>query len=119
MRVNAARTGDLFPDTLPEPPIARRRDPQTSKRAAVEYTVSGNRQNHKELILGIVREFPGSTCQEIARILRDRDLVSLGTELPTTTKRTSDLIREGRITTGEARRCSISGKQARPYYARG
>lgn len=48
------------------PPIAARRDPPTSAKAAAELTRSGARQRQIDRVVGLVRRWPGCTSRELA-----------------------------------------------------
>lgn len=46
---------------------ARRTDPDTSHRAAVQVELSGLATDHRALCLSLVNRFPGSTSAELSR----------------------------------------------------
>lgn len=105
------------PDLFDEPPIARRRDPATSKAAAAAYSKT-DRPNDCELMLQLIREFPGRTAGEYGQLLLERGFKPMkAIRMPT--KRISDLLHGGRVRAGDARKCEISGRNARTYFVSG
>lgn len=105
---------DLFPGTLPNPPTARRKDPTTSKISAIENE-RGKRESDKHTLLEIIRKNPGHTSSELAEILIARGMpAQKAIRMPS--RRASDLIKDGSVYAGAARKCSVTKRQARPYY---
>lgn len=107
-------SADLFPDTLPTPPTARRKDPATSKMAAIENE-RGARANDKATLLRIIRNNPGKTSSELAEILVAQG-VPMQKAIRMPSRRASDLIKDRKIYTGVARPCAVTGRKARPYF---
>jgi len=46
--------------------LTRRSDPQSSKRAAKEVVENGTVRNHEEIIVDLLRMYPGSTTKQLA-----------------------------------------------------
>lgn len=82
---------------LADTPIARRRDPETSKLAARRVTQSGERASQQQRILNLVNQRPGHTSAEIAHFLgMDRHIPA---------RRLSELERQGLLRRGGKRDC--------------
>lgn len=105
------------PDLFDEPPIARRTDPVTSKTAAAGYSKT-ERPNDCQVMLQLIRDYPGLTAGEYGQLLLERGFKPMkAIRMPT--KRISDLMHAGSIRAGDARKCEISGRNARTYYVNG
>lgn len=86
----------LFTDT----PRARRRDPETSHLAAERIKASGALGHQQAAVLAAVREWPGMTAVELAKLAKmDRYAVS---------RRTAELAGV-KIRKGQARTCTVNG----------
>ena len=97
----------IFPN---REPIARNTDPQTSHRSATELTTSGKRDAQKARVLTAVKDHPGLTSSELARISGlDRYLVA---------RRLPDLRNDRLVYNGQARECSVTRKQALTWIGR-
>lgn len=91
--------------------LARRDDPDTSHMAAERSTRSGKRQAGIRRIVAAVREHPGATSAELAKIV-GMDRVEAGRRCPDA--REQDLIHNPTDARGEPikRRCSVAGTPA-------
>lgn len=107
-------TPDLF--DAPVTPIARKRDPVTSKMAAL-HTEKATRITDKQLMYDLIFENPGYTSAEYSAMLRDRGMPDdKADRMPT--KRISDLWKDQRLIKGRIRKCTVTGHNAQTYYAR-
>lgn len=107
------QTADLFGETPPR--IARRRDPRTSKQAAVHYAKT-NLGNDQTTMLELIRECPGMTAGEYGQILMSRGVAAIkATRMPG--RRIPELRKAGKIVISAERKCSISGRRAQTYEA--
>lgn len=101
----------LFDDfsILSEPLLASPKDPETSHEAARELEASGALGRQRQEVIDALRRFPDSTSAELAkRSGLDRHLC--GRRLP-------ELEYLERVTRGEARTCTVSGRKAQPWRA--
>lgn len=96
---------------LSDTPIARRRDPDTSKQAAAEITASGARARQQTMTLGAVKTWNGSTSAELGQ--------RLGWDRFTTARRLPELRAQGFVENGEPRPCTVTGKQSLTWWIRG
>lgn len=103
--------------SLIEPPIARRSDPDTSKRGALRKTESGSRDSDQRLLLSFYRRYPNSTAMEIAQLMVDRGIDWLSS-YQVASKRTSDLAEKGEIRESGRRKCRKTGSEARTWRAK-
>ena len=94
------------------PPIARKRDPDTSKMAAVQYS---NRDADKGLLLDLIKRRPGHTAAELSEILflHGMDFYKAA-RMPT--KRVHDLVHDGLVRVGGTRECGKTKRKAQTYY---
>lgn len=99
---------------LLDPPIARKRDPETSRTAAVEY--DGKRRGKDcALLLDYIRRYPGHTASEYSeRLIADGVHWYKAARMPT--RRVHDLLERGDVWAGRARTCRITGRKAQVYY---
>jgi hypothetical protein len=86
--------------------LARRADPMTSKAAASAVVKDLGRLQH--WALGVVREYPSSTVNEMADKLQLRDPRKLG-------RRMNELVARGCILEMGSRKCRITGRHAAIY----
>ena len=94
------------------PPIARKRDPETSRIAAVQYT---NRDADKSLLLDLIQRRPGHTAAEYSQILFDNGMdFYKAARMPT--KRVHDLVHDGVVRVGGIRQCGKTKRKAQTYY---
>lgn len=113
---------------FPLPPATRATNPTSSKIAEEAHTESGARRAHIEIVLDLVREFPGSTYRElhsthIGRTLRRREKPMESAELQ---RRLADLSprREdsdepavgARVRRGAPRTCSVTHRPAQTWW---
>src|ERR1041384_6467502 len=98
---------DLFQN---REPLARNTDVRTSHQSGHEFTTSGKRNQQKAQVLNALKANPGLTARELA------SFASISGEI--THKRLPDLREDGLVYNGEARRCSITSKQAMTWFAR-
>lgn len=89
---------------LSDTPIARRKDPVTSKQAAAEVTSSGARAHQQNLVLGAIKRWPDLTSAELA--------LRLGTDRWTVARRAPELRAQGLVVNGVARTCGATGKRS-------
>ncbi len=93
---------------LADTPIARRRDPETSKIAARRITQSGERASQQQRILSLVNQRPGHTSAEIAAFLgMDRHIPA---------RRLSELERQTLVKRGEKRDCQQTFNPSLTWY---
>lgn len=95
---------DLF-ERLP----ARRRDPESSKRAARELAESGALSSQQAQAIAAVRAWPGRTSQELAEAA-GMDRYMLARRLPECESRA------GGVRRGELRKCSVTGRLAMTWW---
>lgn len=101
-RPKKKRQGEfIFPN---REPIARTVDPHTSVLSGEQLTDSGARALQKNQVLRVVENYPGLTSRELSR--------ASGIANEILHKRLPDLKRDGFLTTGNARRCQVTGRQA-------
>jgi len=91
-----------------ETPAARRTDPHTSHLAAEQITTDGTRGQQQAQAIAAVRAFPGQTSFELA-LKTDLDRYMLARRLP-------ECITGGAVHKGDARTCSITGRQALTWW---
>lgn len=110
MSTNAAQLGFDFsrPMRRVETPAARRSDPITSHVAAEQITASGARGQQQAQASAAVRAFPGLTSFELA-MRTNIDRYTLARRLP-------ECVTAGTVRKGEARKCSITGRQALTWW---
>ena len=107
-------TRDMFDDAPAQPPIARKRDPVTSKMAAIAHS-EGGRELDKKMMLKTIAKNPGHTAKEYSVILKAAGVDWLKAA-QCTTKRISDLKADGAVIIGRQRKCEKTGKRAQTYY---
>jgi len=110
MTANAAQFGFDFarPQRRVETPAARRTDPVTSHQAAEHITRSGKRGLQQAQAAAAVRAFPGCTSFELAmRSHIDRYVMA---------RRLPECVTAGAVRKGDARTCSITGRQALTWW---
>lgn len=74
--------------------LARRTDPLTSHAAARQMNLSGMALKQREIVLGLIQQYPGHTSLEVAALPKcelDRYQVA---------RRTAELCRDGKIRMG-------------------
>lgn len=96
---------------LADTPIARSRDPETSKLAASDITASGQRARQQNLVLGAVKRWQGRTSAELAQ--------RLGSDRFMTARRLPELRAQGYVENGCARACGVTGKSSLTWWIRG
>jgi len=105
------RTGELFPE---DSPLARQKDPWTSKLGAVRYS-GKRREGDKERMRDLIRRYPGHTAAEFSAILITNGMNWYkAARMPT--KRIADIKHE--LVLGPARLCKITNEYANTYYMR-
>ena len=98
----------LFSDPM-HAPIARKRDPETSRQAAKAITESGARKNQQNTILNAIKSYPGRTSYELTRCCPlDRYQVA---------RRCAELEQAGLIRKSLPRECQITGRNAHTWEA--
>ena len=92
--------GPLF-DTTPPPAkhLARRTDPETSKRAARHVARSGKAVRQRKQLYEAVVAGPGRTCPELAK--------ATGIDRYDAARRLPEL--KGKIKHGDVKRCEVTG----------
>ena len=93
-------------------PNYRRSDPATSKQAGEAITRSGRRKRDQDVLLNLVRMFPGSTSMELAQRLIDGG-AHWWKSYSLASKRVSDLHAKGLVVAVGERKCSVTGGKAR------
>ena len=93
-----------------ETPAARRTDPATSHAAAAEVTRTGVRGHQQRQVAAAVREWPGRTAAELAK-LASMDRYAVSRRLP-------ECVTAGGVLRGEARRCEVNGRDAQTWWPR-
>lgn len=114
--------------SFPLPPATRATDPMSSKIAEEAHTASGARRAHVEIVLDLVKEFPGSTYRElhsihVGRTVRRGQKPMESAELQ---RRLNDLAprREdtnqpaigARVRRGDPRTCSVTTRPAQTWW---
>lgn len=96
-------------------PMARRDDPETSHNAADRQ--AGKLSERRAEVLQLVRERPGRTSGELARLLFARNQ-TLGIRqcAETPHKRLPELVKLGYVRRGEPRECTDSGYRAATWW---
>ena len=92
-------------------PISRTSDPDTSAEAAHAVTASGKRSRNAEIVLALVKQYPGCTAVELQRKPGhelDRHEVS---------RRLADLATRGYVYKGAQRACQVNGTQMVVWFA--
>jgi DNA-binding MarR family transcriptional regulator len=90
-------------------PLARAKDPITSHEAADRITTSGRIKTQRAEILRVVREMPGCTASEIARVLyHQTNHVSC--------RRLPELEGKGFVRRGAHRACRITSFNAATWW---
>jgi hypothetical protein len=89
---------------LPSAPIARRKDPASSRAAAEAITGSGERQRQTAEVLRLVRDHPGYTSLELTRFT-DLDRYQVARRLP-------ELEQALAVRKGEIRPCNVGHRPA-------
>ena len=85
-----------------------------SETADIEYSKT-RRKNDCEVMLDLIREFPGMTAGEYGQILLERGYKPMkAIRMPT--KRISDI--KEQLIVGRTRKCSVSERRAQTYYVR-
>jgi predicted ArsR family transcriptional regulator len=82
----------------------------TSTEALQQFTGSGHRQSHADLVLSVLRTDHGLTIGEIAAAL---ELQNVQVQ-----RRLNDLEDSGLATVGDPRKCSVSGRRCQVWLAR-
>lgn len=98
--------GDTVPAVPLTNPIAHAADPQSSHEAAEKHTASGKRARHAEIVLALVKKFPGQTALELwddATVEQQDELK----EYQEIRRRLTDLEKANLIRQGPTRRCSV------------
>lgn len=91
-------------------PIAANADPATSHESAERATRSGARRRHAEIVLQLVRHWPGLTAVELHA--RQSQL-----ERHEVSRRLADLERAGLVHKGPPRKCVIAGTSQSTWIA--
>lgn len=90
-----------------ETPAARATDPETSHEAADHVTHNGTRAAQQARCVAAIREYPGRTMQELAR-LTGICRFELG-------RRVSECETAGLVRRMPKRTCTVTGRQADPW----
>lgn len=91
-----------------ETPAARHTDPMSSHLAAEQITTDGTRGQQQAQAVAAVRAFPGLTSFELA-MKTELDRYMLARRLP-------ECVTGGAVHKGDARTCSITGRQALTWW---
>ena len=97
-------------DAAMRAPIASSKGPETSRLAAADITESGKREGQLLGVLALVKRYPLSTSQELARkgALYDRYIIA---------RRLPELLRGHLVQKRSARKCGVTGKMATQWEA--
>lgn len=96
-------------------PIAHNIDPETSHEAAEQHTASGRREYHGQIVLELVKRYPGLTAVELWEMANPQVKAVLK-EAQECRRRLSDL--NGiKVKQGPARKCSVKGTRQVVWYA--
>jgi predicted HTH transcriptional regulator len=108
--VREKRKGDnVTQNDLFSNPIARKNDPGTSKRAAQRHTRSGERATQALRVLQVLKEHPGLTSRELAKVS--------GIAHEVMHKRLPDLRRNGLARKEGTKKCTVTEHTAARWYA--
>ncbi len=94
------------------PPASRTSDPATSAEAEAHHTASGRREYHAQQFLDLVREFPGSTAVELARLSH----LPADTQRHEASRRLPELRDRGLVRDGVARICNEAGTRQMTWW---
>lgn len=86
-------------------PVTHRADPETSREAASSHIASGNRERNANIVLELVKRFPGSTAVELWEQAGDAQQVLK--EMQEVRRRLVDLESAGVACKGDARPCKV------------
>lgn len=93
-------------------PIAHNNDPGTSHLAAGHIEETGELSAQQQVVCRLVRQDPGKTCAELAR-LHQRELGDRSMDtLMLVRRRVTDLVRKGVCEYGARKRCAVMGNPA-------
>jgi len=107
----------LFEDTRYQPPsLARKTDPQTSKKAAHEFRSSLN--DKQVLMLRAITDANEIGVNPTANEAASSAALQHGGMAETYRKRTKELLRLGLLDLRGERRCNITGSTAQTYAAK-
>ena len=109
---------DLFGNALllnPPPRASKNIDPETSHMAEANITKSGKRETHAQMVLKILKKYPGSTSAELSRHYTEiHPYKSEGIF----TRRLADLKNKGHAKQGvDPVKCSVRGTMCVTWYA--
>jgi len=107
-RSRDSKTASLFYNPPDPVPLARRTHPEESK-AAARHIVQKLGDLQAE-VLAIIKEYPGHTVSELARIWRMRDPRHIGRRLP-------ELASQGFVYKVGSRKCEVTGRSAAVWAA--
>lgn len=103
--------------SLFDPPIARKRDPDTSRDAAVDYDGSGKRSKDCERLYQLILQHPKRTAAEYSCLLMEGGMHWYkAARMPT--KRMHDLLARGDVEIAGTKTCQVTGRKAHMYRAR-
>ena len=105
--IAASIEADLQRELARAKPLRRNTDPQTSHDAARQIT--RRLGDIQKWVLGIVKEWPGSTASELADAKGIGDIRQINRRLP-------ELEELGRVRRGETRACQITGRAAATWW---
>jgi len=91
---------------ISDTPIARRKDPDTSKEAGRDISRSGRRAQQQLLIASAVSARPGQTSMELAKASAG------GFDRWTAARRLPELEKVSTVKRGEPRPCHVTGKRS-------
>lgn len=103
--------------SLLDPPIARKRDPDTSRTAAVDYDESGKRSADCERLYQLILAHPKRTAAEYSCLLMEAGMHWYkAARMPT--KRLSDLMARGDVEIVGTKTCGVTSRTAQMYRGR-
>lgn len=93
---------------LDNSPVARVRDPNTSRKAAQVVSMNGTRAIQQMQVLEAVRNHQGRTSAELAH--------ACGWDRVMPARRLPELRNAGLVRNGEARKCDVTGMQSMTWW---
>lgn len=96
-------------------PIAATGDPATSHESAARLPRSDRAKRHREIVLALVRTWPGLTGHEIWNLANAADRAELGDHCELYRK-LNDLKHAGLVAQGEARLCTVRHVRMAVWY---
>jgi hypothetical protein len=89
-------------------PTCHTNDPETSRIADAQHEASGKKQRNADLVLSLVKRFPGKTANELFEAANDLEQMRL-CDFYEIRRRLTDLHHAGKVKVVEQRNCKIKG----------